>query len=99
MLKLIVRFEMKEGCREAFFRKVSEEGILAKVRAENGCHYYDLYDSKQDPDLLLLLEEWENMECQQAHIATDHMARFREIKKDYVNNTVIQAYELVEFNA
>ena len=97
MLKLIVRFEMKEGCREDFFNKVSEESILAKIRAEKGCHYYDLYDSKQDPDLLLLLEEWEDVDCQKAHIATDHMARFREIKKDYVNNTVIQAYEIVDF--
>ena len=98
MLKLIVKFEMKEGCREAFFQKVSEEGILAKVRAEEGCHYYDFYDSKQDPDLLLLLEEWQDMDAQRAHIASDHMARFREIKKDYVNNTIIQAYELAEYD-
>lgn len=93
MLNLLVSFDMRTGDREPFLKEVIESGILEKVRAEKGCHYYDFYNAAQKPDILLLLEEWEDEDCQKAHLETEHMAQFREIKAKYVENTTIKTIE------
>ena len=93
MLNLLVTFNMRSGDREPFIDEMVKAGILEKVRAEKGCHYYDFYSALQKPDILLLLEEWEDEDCQKAHIETDHMAQFREIKKKYVETTTIKTIE------
>ena len=57
------------------------------IRHENGCVKYDYYLSEEDPNELLLLEQWETKEHQQIHIAQPHMALLRSFKEDYITDT------------
>ena len=43
MLKLSVNYFAKPGRREEFLRRIVEGGILAAIRAEEGCLRYDYY--------------------------------------------------------
>ena len=89
MYKIYVTFTCFPGKREAFVEKVKAEGVLAAIRAEDGCLRYDYYFSEADENELLLIEAWETREHQQIHIAQPHMARMRAFKDAYVASTTL----------
>ena len=94
MYTIYVKFTCLPEKREAFIQKVKETGILAAIRAEDGCIRYDYYLSEKDPNELLLLEQWQTNEHQQIHIGQPHMARLRALKDDYITNTQLGEVEL-----
>ena len=87
MLKLSVNYFDKPGRREEFLRRIVEGGILAAIRAEEGCLRYDYYLSCQNEDEILLLEEWDTAEHQRIHMEQEHMKRLRVIKDDCIADT------------
>ena len=95
MYNLIVTFRCVPGKREAFVQKVQETGVLDAVRKEDGCARYEYFFSQEDPDLLLLMEAWESQTHQQVHIGQPHMDTLRSFKADYIEDTKIEAYQLV----
>lgn len=94
MYTIYVVFKSFDGKREAFIKKLQEEGIVDSVRAENGCIRYDYYYSEKDPNEILLIEEWESKEHQQIHIEQPHMARLREIKPEYIETSKLGEFEI-----
>ena len=94
MYTIYVTFNCFDGKREAFIEKLHSEGIVAAVRAEDGCIRYDYYFSEKDKNEILLVEAWETKEHQQIHIGQPHMARLREIKNDYVKSSKLGEFVL-----
>lgn len=94
MYTIYVKFDCIPGKREAFIERVKAEGILAAVRAEDGCIRYDYYLSEKDETELLLIEQWASKQHQQIHIEQPHMACLREIKGEYITNTMLGEAEL-----
>ena len=94
MYTIYVVFDCFPEKREAFVRRVQEEGIVDAVRAENGCLRYDYYFSEKDPNELLLIEAWESKHHQQVHIEQLHMARLRAIKEEYIKTTTLGEFVL-----
>lgn len=90
MLKLSVNYFAKPGRREEFLRRIVEGGILAAIRAEEGCLRYDYYLSCQNEDEILLLEEWDTAEHQRVHMEQEHMKRLMDIKNDCIAETRVQ---------
>ena len=95
MYAIYVKFTCVKGRREAFVEKMHESGILAAIRAEDGCHKYDYYLSEKDANELLLVEVWETKEHQQAHLTQPHMAAMRSFKDDYIRDTALGEVELL----
>ena len=87
MLKVSVNYFAQPGRREEFLRRIVEGGILAAIRAEEGCLRYDYYLSCQNEDEILLLEEWDTAEHQRVHMEQEHMKRLRVIKEDCIAET------------
>lgn len=94
MYTIYVKFDCFPQKREAFIQKVKDTGILEAIRAEDGCIRYDYYLSEKDPNELLLIEQWETKSHQQVHIQQPHMAKLRELKGDFIFNTVLGELEL-----
>ena len=95
-LILYVRYQAKDGCREAFVREIVEAGILTLIREEPGCLAYDYYFSAQDENEVLLIERWESAAHQRVHMEQPHMARLREIKEAYIASTKLGRVRLEE---
>ena len=96
MYTIYVVFKSVPGKREEYIKKLYEEGIVDAVRAEDGCVRYDYYFSEKDPDEILLIEAWETEKHQQIHIDQPHMARLREMKKDYILSTTLGEFKIVK---
>ena len=90
MYTIYVKFDCLPQKREAFIQKVTETGILAAVRAENGCIRYDYYFSAANEDEVFLFEEWTSQAHQQIHMNQPHMPQLRQIKEKYIENTVLR---------
>lgn len=94
MHTIYVVFKCLPDKREAFVERVKAEGILAMVRAEDGCHRYDYYFSEADENELLLIEAWETKRHQEIHLEQPHMVRLREFKGDYIVSTTLGEFEI-----
>ena len=89
MYTIYVKMDCFPGKREAFIEKVKQTGVLAAIRAEEGCIKYDYYLSEKDENELLLIEQWETKQHQQVHARQPQMATLQSIKPDYVSHTVV----------
>ena len=83
-LTLYVRYLTKPGCRETFLRQLTTPGIIDAIRREDGCLRYDYFLSVQNADEILLVEQWQTEEKQQAHLRAPHMDQLRRLKSEYV---------------
>ena len=88
-----VRYFTKPGCRESFIREITENSIAEKVLAEKGAIQYEYFVSVKESNLVLLLEEWENREAQQAHMKHPNMETIMAIKEKYVASTELKIIE------
>jgi quinol monooxygenase YgiN len=94
MYTIYVIFKCYPGKREAFVKRVREEGVLDAIRAEDGCHRYDYYFSEEDENEIMLIEAWETKQHQQVHIGQPHMATLRSFKDEYVMSTKLGEFFL-----
>ncbi len=83
MIHVIARSRIKPGRREEFLRILKAN--VPTVLAEKGCIRYEpCVDADAgvgggpDPDCVTILESWESPEHLRAHLATSHMAAFRD---------------------
>ena len=95
MYTIYVKFDCHPSKREAFLQKMNDTGILAAIRAEDGCHKYDYYLSAEDPNEILLVEQWESKQHQQVHMTQPHMADLREFQGDYIAKAVLGEIALI----
>ena len=94
MYNICVKFKCIEGKREAFVKRVRDDGILAAILAEDGCYRYDYFYSESDPTELVLIEAWESLAHQQAHLAQPHMDTLRSFKGEYITSTEIKEFTI-----
>ena len=83
-LTLYVRYLAKPGCRETFLRQLTTHGVIDAIRREDGYLRYDYFLSIQNADEILLVEQWQTEEKQQAHLRAPHMDQLRRLKSEYV---------------
>ena len=94
MYTIYVKYTCHPGKREGYIQKVKDTGILAAIRAEDGCAKYAYYLPEEDPNELLLIEQWESKAHQQIHLTQPHMAGVRKAKEDHVEDTVLELYDI-----
>ena len=93
MIVMNVTYKCKPEMREEFLERIMTEGIDIACRAEDGNIKYDYFISTDDSDELLLVEKWRDADALAAHGRQPHFARLREIKDEFVTETLIEKYE------
>ena len=86
---LLVTYTAKPGKRQEYLHELTDTGILQKVREENGCLGYDFYESAEQEDTLLLVEEWQDADSQKLHLEQPHMKKAMAIKEKYITQTAV----------
>ena len=92
MIVLNVTYKCKPEKRDAFLKKIAAEGIDAASRAEAGNILYDYYIPADGSGDLFLLEKWRDEDALAEHGKQPHLARMKEIKGEFVNDTIIEKY-------
>ena len=72
---------------------------------EPGCITYDYFESLNNPNTMMLFQEWESIEAINDHFATKHMAEFLKVLPELLAEEVIthryaikSDYDLDDFN-
>ena len=92
MIVLNVTYKCKPEKRKEFLEMIMAEGIDVACRAEAGNIMYDYYIPTEGCDDLFLLEKWRDEAALAEHGKQPHLVRLKEIKAEYVNETIIEKY-------
>ena len=102
MIHVIATIEIKPGCRDEYL-EILKRNIPA-VKAEEGCI---AYEPALDVDsglrsqggvrenVVTVVEAWESLDAVKAHLATPHMAAYKEEVKDIVQGVQLMVLEPV----
>jgi len=100
MIHVIATIECNEGKRDALIEEFKKN--VQNVLAEDGCIAYGpTIDTEsgfgpQGPlreNVVTIIEQWASLDALKAHIASPHMATYREKVKDYVAGVSLQVLE------
>lgn len=92
MLVLNVIFKCAPDKREELRELIRAEGIDTASRNEEGNFRYDFFMSTEDPDDILLIEFWKDVDAWMHHRTLPHYARLDELKKGRVLSADIKKY-------
>ena len=95
MIVMNVTYKCKPDLREEFLEMIITEGIDIASRAEEGNLKYDYFIPTDGSDDLLLVEKWRDAEALSTHGTQPHFAKLKELKNQYVNDTIIEKFEVV----
>jgi quinol monooxygenase YgiN len=85
MIVLVAKYYAKPGQVEVVMEKLREMGELVKAH-EQGCVLYQVSQSKDNPDFLLLYEQYVDQTAVNAHRATPHF-------QTYILDTIVPMLE------
>ena len=89
-LTLHITYTAFPGKRNIFLQAVQEALIPEITRQEAGCLQYDYCVSEENPDQILLTEQWTTEAQQQAHLKQPHMQRQQQIKQTCIAETTVE---------
>ena len=92
MLTWNVTYHCKRGQRDAFYQAITDLGVAANSRQEDGNLKYDYFFAAEDPDSLLLVESWTEPALQQAHCQTEVFAKLQALKAEYCETVTIDKF-------
>jgi len=82
MIYVIAELRLKPGTADK--AAVEARKVVAGTVKEDGCIFYDMHRSVNDPDKLVVVERWASREALDAHMHTPHLKAWREAGKDFV---------------
>ena len=83
MIIVTAKMNVKSGFKDEFIGEAKD--LINATRAENGCISYNLYSDTDDPNDLVMLEFWEDMDSLDTHMESDHFKQFGNILGKYVD--------------
>ena len=87
-----IYYRGENGNARKFAEEMMQSGIVAKIRAEKGNLRYDYFFSLEDPEMLLLIDSWENQEAIDVHHASSMMEKITELRNRYDLHMQVERY-------
>lgn len=92
MITFNIYYTGKNGNAKAFARKMTESGIVDKIRAESGNLRYKYFTPLNDSETVLLIDSWENQEALDIHHASPMMAQIASLREKYDLHMSVERY-------
>ena len=58
-----IRYTAENGGARAYVKEMEKSGIAARIRSVEGCIRYDCFFPADDPEGLLLIDEWADQDA------------------------------------
>ena len=71
------------GSARAFAEEMVQSGTVAAIRAEDGNVRYEYFFPMDDPETVLLIDQWRDQAAIDAHHASPMMARIAALREKY----------------
>ena len=91
-LTVNLRYTGTNGSARKFVEEMVSSGTVQKIREEKGNIRYEYYISMDDPETVLLIDQWENQEAIDAHHASEMMQTLAELRNKYDLHMTAERY-------
>ena len=91
-LTVNLRYTGTNGSARKFAEEMVSFGTVQKIREEKGNIRYEYYISMDDPETVLLIDQWENQEAIDAHHASEMMQTLAELRNKYDLHMTAERY-------
>ena len=85
-LKIFIKFKIKEGHVEDYLAAKRE--MVQKSQAEEGCISYTMNAVKDQPNIVALLEIWQNEDALELHKNSEHFKTLLPIGSEFVEGVI-----------
>lgn len=87
-----LRYTGKDGSARAFAEEMTKSGTVEAIRKENGNLRYEYYLSFDDPETVLLIDEWTDQSAIDSHHASPMMQKITELRDKYDLHMTAERY-------
>ncbi len=97
MLIVSAKVTASAGKRDAFVQ--AAQPCIAATRKEQGCVFYELYASTDNPDTLMYFEKWTSRDALAKHMEAEHMKAFASVKEErglQIGDTEVAIFDVGE---
>ena len=82
----------KDGSARAFAQEMLDSGTVAAIRAEDGNERYEYFQAVEDPETILLIDQWRDQEAIDAHHASPMMQTLAALREKYDLHMQVRRY-------
>ena len=93
-----LRYTGENGSACRFAQEMTTSGTVAAIRAEAGNLRYEYYQSLDDPETVLLIDQWTDQAAIDAHHASPMMATIAALREKYDLHMSVERYVSAEEN-
>ena len=87
-----LRYTGKNGAARRFAEEMTASGTVAAIRAEAGNLRYEYYQSLDDPETVLLIDQWQDQAAIDAHHASPMMQTIAALREKYDLHMKVERY-------
>jgi quinol monooxygenase YgiN len=87
-----LRYTGKSGSARAFAEEMTSSGTVDVIRQEDGNLRYEYYLSFDDPQTVLLIDEWTDQAAIDRHHASPMMQKITELRDKYDLHMTVERY-------
>ena len=87
-----LRYTGKNGSAKAFAEEMTSSGTVDAIRKENGNLRYEYYLPFDDPETVLLIDEWTDQKAIDRHHASPMMQKIAELRDKYDLHMTVERY-------
>lgn len=97
MYCIIVKNQVKEGCREKYLEAMLPNA-KASLENEEGCIVFDVLEAREEPNTFYLYEVYESTDALDVHKQTDHYKNSRPILSEIVESVSVIRSDVLAMN-
>ncbi len=83
MITVNIYYTGQNGSARAFAEEMTRSGTVAAIRAEDGNLRYEYFFPLDDPETVLLIDQWRDQAAIDAHHASPMMGRITALRERY----------------
>ena len=83
MITVNLLYTGKNGAARRFAEEMTESGTVDAIRAEKGNLRYEYYQSLDDPETVLLIDQWRDQAAIDTHHASPMMKTIAALREKY----------------
>ncbi len=99
MITVNLYYKGINGNALAFVKEMEESGIADKIRAEKGNLRYEYFQPINDPETVLLIDQWSDQAAIDEHHATPMMKQISELRDKYDLHMTVERFVSDEYSS
>lgn len=93
MITVNLYYTGTEGSARAFAEEMVSSGTVAAIRAEDGNVHYEYFFPMEDPETVLLIDQWRDQAAIDAHHASPMMAQIAALREKYDLHMKVERFD------